>query len=344
MKRVWLSLSLGWAIAGPLGCQFSPSPNPSSDRLPGDASEFADTLGGADAPTAADASPQVDAPGADGPAVDGGATDLVDADELDAGSTDVKGLDPADAPDAEGIDAALPIAAVVFTTSDRTVRPTECSLSIAFERRVGMTPTPVDDDTAVQVSSTPAEALRFFSDAACGQPLAQGELVVPSGAAGAEVFVVAQDSATVKVGFGPLQAQQPVTYQTCDTCPSCDVGCCGPVCSAALDCLPPSAGSTCPYVVDCSDNPGTCKLQCEGGADCAMDCDGTNNCEATCSGSETRCRIRCNDATNCDTLDCLDGAECIAFCGPPTDCSFDDCDEGGQSCPGNVIVCNRSCP
>lgn len=182
----------------------------------------------------------------------------------------------------------------------------------------------------------------------------------------------------------PLQAEGPEGHPSCsdgadnncngrvdqhepgccpNACAGCSSGCCLDSCGAG-DCMLQCTGVSCPCNLDCEQTNGKCETACSGNSTCAVDCTEVNNCEATCTGNATTCSynctdtnncevncsnsatcaVDCRDANNCDKMRCMSGASCIVDCTGANNCSFDTCNGGQQSCPGNIIVCNRSCP
>lgn len=109
-------------------------------------------------------------------------------------------------------------------------------------------------------------------------------------------------------------------------------------CAPEDDCALRCTSETC--AMDCS-GANTCEVECGASSLCRVSCVGTNNCEPRCSHGE--CEIDCVGANNCDHLRCADDASCMARCDSDSNCEFEKC-AAPSRCPGNVIVCNRSCP
>ena len=101
-------------------------------------------------------------------------------------------------------------------------------------------------------------------------------------------------------------------------------------------------GSDCDCQLDCAGTDDTCKPECNG-TDCSIDCTGVNNCEPKCKNGSA-CTIDCRGANNCEKARCEEGAACVLHCEGANNCEFDRCDGEEQSCPGDVVVCNRPCP
>lgn len=128
-------------------------------------------------------------------------------------------------------------------------------------------------------------------------------------------------------------------------------------------------GGRCKYkvsgagVLDCSE-AAVCRQTCKNDSVCTLDgtsagefraevkrgsvaeinCHEAYECAATCKIGST-CEIDCKDANECrDRIRCQSGAECLLDCTGAVNCGFRECQGGLQSCPGDIVVCNRGCP
>jgi hypothetical protein len=130
-------------------------------------------------------------------------------------------------------------------------------------------------------------------------------------------------------------------------------------CAAGEDCELACVDDDCHLSCD---EANTCVVACELGADCDVDCRDTNNCAPACASSatcdvdcrdanncdvscvESSCEIRCAGAESCDGIVCGPGARCAIEC-DGSDCDFELCAANDvQQCPGDVLVCNGTCP
>ncbi len=117
-------------------------------------------------------------------------------------------------------------------------------------------------------------------------------------------------------------------------------------------------------ILDCSD-ADSCRAACKQGSTCTLDgtgadefkavvkrhslaevnCHETNECRAVCKGGDSSCEIDCKDANECRRgVKCKHGAECLLDCTGAVDCGFQVCHGTLQTCPGDIVVCNRPCP
>lgn len=112
------------------------------------------------------------------------------------------------------------------------------------------------------------------------------------------------------------------------------------------DCAAPCAGA-CPASGCCTLQCGQgadCRLLCPPGCRCRMDCTDSETCEVDCDGDQTVCEIACDGANNCDKARCQGGARCNLTCGTANNCSYERCDGPEAICPGDLRVCNETCP
>ena len=144
---------------------------------------------------------------------------------------------------------------------------------------------------------------------------------------------------------------------------SCAAGCgCHYDCAGATDCNINCNGSS--YcMADCTgasacdvvcDNGVECDTQYAGGGDalvfdcnhtsqCTYDCADAAVCEGQCRNGST-CELNCTNAGDCSAVNCVSGAECLMDCTGSMNCAFNNCEGGVQTCPGEIVVCNRACP
>ncbi len=132
-----------------------------------------------------------------------------------------------------------------------------------------------------------------------------------------------------------------------EACPDggCDLAC--DACTCYLDC--DGASGAC--ASSCT-NGATCNVDCVAAADCQVGCTGSNctvdcrdatSCVAACTNSST-CSVDCHGAADCSSIECKSGSDCLLQCDGVGLCGFSPCNGGQQSCPANVVVCNRACP
>jgi len=150
---------------------------------------------------------------------------------------------------------------------------------------------------------------------------------------------------------GECTASCAANNQCQETCQGadCDWSCDAASCGCELDCN--EADTSCNLVCDsndCSlqcDNAGDCSATCTSGSQCDVDCQGSATCDVACTMSSS-CDINCDGAQSCSSAECRNGSDCLLNCGSSVDCGFATCQGGGgaQSCPGNIVVCNRPCP
>ncbi len=116
-------------------------------------------------------------------------------------------------------------------------------------------------------------------------------------------------------------------------------------------------------ILDCSE-ADDCRAECRHGSICKLDGGGADRFRAAVTGDSradidchesNRCRARCETGSSCE-IDCKDanecrrgvtcrrGAECLLDCSGAVDCGFSRCDGPVQTCPGDIVVCNRPCP
>ncbi len=127
----------------------------------------------------------------------------------------------------------------------------------------------------------------------------------------------------------PCECSESVCDVLCDNQTSCTANCTG--------------GAQC-GVVDCFGDT-SCTLSCSGGSLCDyVDCRNVTSCNVDCSGGG-KCNVNCEHATSCDTT-CSGGSPCLLYCGSATSCTFGECSGGSgmQTCPNDIVVCNRPCP
>ena len=93
---------------------------------------------------------------------------------------------------------------------------------------------------------------------------------------------------------------------------------------------------------DCGSS-GLCKYQISNSASGEIDCRFADTCEGACSNGSW-CEVDCLGAGTCDKITCDNEAECLLNCKNSGSCQFEACNGVEQSCPGNVVVCNRACP
>ena len=118
---------------------------------------------------------------------------------------------------------------------------------------------------------------------------------------------------------------------------------CGQECGGGDDCsLKCPENSECDCQLDCAGTDDTCKAECVG-TDCSIDCTGVNSCEPKCKDGNA-CTVDCRGANNCEKARCEEGAACVLLCEGANNCEFDRCHGEEQSCPGDIVVCNRPCP
>lgn len=129
---------------------------------------------------------------------------------------------------------------------------------------------------------------------------------------------------------------------TCDF--TCEADACGEVVCGPTDCTVDCAQEAqCPGI-DCTD--ALCDVRCTGGSACdAIDCTGAAGCVVECSGAST-CNVDCTGARVCDDVRCTGDSGCLLLCADASNCAFASCDGGSgmQTCPGDVLACNRACP
>ena len=143
--------------------------------------------------------------------------------------------------------------------------------------------------------------------------------------------VVATDAAVADAGApcgnGTCEAGETAAAcpADCSVCTACTGGSCDEDCGGAgVDCAPTCDGAGC---------------------DCNYDCTEVNRCGAICTAGVT-CNIDCTNANRCNRTQCTGGAACLIDCTNTNRCRFNEClgGSGEQSCPNNIIVCNRDCP
>jgi hypothetical protein len=106
----------------------------------------------------------------------------------------------------------------------------------------------------------------------------------------------------------------------CDKGPACK---CDPGCSCAATCTDKDC------TPECRGAGTTCTVQGAGAMQLRVRCAEGAACEVSC-GSPDRCEIQC------------EGARCLLRCEGARDCRLSGCTP--TVCPGNVLVCGRSCP
>ncbi len=166
-------------------------------------------------------------------------------------------------------------------------------------------------------------------------------------------------------------------------CTTCSSGCCAQTCATGTCALPCASGCACDFDcsvsnatcdADCS-GAATCTLNCHQGSECSVlcregstcdlvftsmnrgtatcsegaactiDCSGSTFCTVTCESNAT-CEVDCTNASKCEDTICATGASCLVDCTgtSPGKCVFATCEGGEQSCPNDIIACNRACP
>lgn len=268
----------------------------------------------------------------------------------------------ADAVQSETITAAAPTQ-LVFTTAPQNVSEGGCSGVVGLQSQDAFgNPSNVASAETIALSSQPAAGFTFYANANCTNAITTR--TISPGANGTSFHFIGTAPGTVTItaasGFAPDATQDETIASACaSTCSPCtDFGCCVETCPGG-NCLY-LCDSDCACDVDCGQTNGDCELDCRNRAACTFDCQGSNNClgdcrnDATCSvdcrqaddciftcRNDAVCNFDCTGANNCDQLSCRDNAQCTCI---GSACEFSRCDGGLTSCPGNVIVCNTSCP
>lgn len=91
-------------------------------------------------------------------------------------------------------------------------------------------------------------------------------------------------------------------------------------------------------------NTGVSFAQVLDGATAEVACTGTETCLVECRDPGTRCDVDCTGAGICAIERCEDGAACLADCTGAESCGITTCAGELQTCPGDIVVCNRPCP
>jgi hypothetical protein len=141
---------------------------------------------------------------------------------------------------------------------------------------------------------------------------------------------------------------------------------CPPACDCEMTCGGFGGGcvcgGSCPCTMTCGSGGTRCRPVCREMATCDIDAAGSP--DILCQGSSV-CRVEASTGDRPD-VECRDSATCDVTCGPGAECSLQcssalatcilrcdpaalRCDLGGcsrtvMSCPGNVRVCNGTCP
>ena len=134
------------------------------------------------------------------------------------------------------------------------------------------------------------------------------------------------------------------------------------VCRRGRRCGQECRSASCTAHLDCQ-GARDCRLRCKGGAACSTDCAESRRCTydvqddsvaaidcyqaRQCKGrceDDSWCEIDCFGADQCAEIRCENNAECLLNCTGANECGFKTCDGVEQSCPGDIIVCNRACP
>ena len=141
--------------------------------------------------------------------------------------------------------------------------------------------------------------------------------------------------------------------QTCGADGVCAVNCSGGDCTGHIDCQDSANCSA-----QCTDK-ATCNVDCNGAATCSqattnvpnatgrttmeLDCQLTSTCSSVCTGASD-CEIDCGGATQCTGIECTGQSKCLLDCTDAISCGFSVCEGIEQTCPGDIVVCNRPCP